>query len=188
MAIVRTGDLAILLADDGTTATLTDVTVDDVTPAVGRIFGRCVHAQTGASVVIERAELTRCREVAVTASSNASVTLRDATLSRILPIECETGDSCDAPSAGIGLVALPTGGRIDVERFEIAEAALTGVQVVPGGQLDMRDGVVRNSPVGVNIQADSYDLSRLTDRVVFLDNGTNFDGSSLPVPPATISE
>jgi len=184
VAIAHTADLGILVADAATTASFTDLWIDEVQPAATGTFGRCIHAQVRAEVAVERAALTRCREVAVTASFFAAITLRDVTISRVLPLSCEEG-ACDAPVAGIGMVALPDRGQIDAERFVIAEAALAGVQVVEGGEIDLRDGTIRDSPVGVNVQNEGYDLSRLMDRVVFVGNGNNLDTTALPVPQAT---
>ena len=35
---------------------------------------------------------------------------------------------------------------------------------------------------GVNVADASYDLSRLTDRVIYIDNGQNLNTAELPVP------
>jgi hypothetical protein len=179
-------DLAFLVYGEGTTLGLGDVRVEDVeSDPVGR-FGRCLHAQQGAAVTTDRTRFTRCREAAVTASHGASVRMRDAVVDHILPLGCTTAD-CPLAQAGIGFVALEGDGAIDVERFSISETALTGVQVIAGGGIDLRDGTIRNNPVGINVQVEGYDLARLMDRVVFEDNGMNLDTSELPVPAATVT-
>jgi len=185
-AISQTADLAILADGAATALTLSDLTVDTVRTAAAGNFGRCIHAQVRASVDVARGRLIRCREAAVTASYAAGVFLRDVQVERTLPLFCETG-ACEDPRAGLGLVALEMRGRIDAERFLITESALAGVQVVVGGEVDLRDGTIEASPVGVNVQVDGYDLSRVMDRVVFRNNGVNLDSAELPVPDAMTS-
>jgi hypothetical protein len=78
-------------------------------------------------------------------------------------------------------------GRIDAERFVIERSALAGVQIVEGGELDLRDGTIAENPVGVNVQVEGYDLSRVMSRVVFRDNGVNLDTNELPVPSPMVA-
>jgi len=54
-----------------------------------------------------------------------------------------------------------------------------------GGTTDLHQGAVARNLVGVNIQIEDYDLQRLTDEVVFGDNGLDFDTSNLFVPELT---
>jgi hypothetical protein len=181
-AILGTSDLAILVDGSATELALSDLVVDEVGPAATGNFGRCLHGQVGASVTATRAVLSRCREAAVTAAYESEVVLRDTRIERTLPVACEVG--CAEPRAGIGLVALEMGGRIDAERFVISESALAGVQIVAGGETDLRDGTIESNPVGLNVQVEDYELSRLMDQVVFRDNGVNLDSTALPVPAA----
>jgi hypothetical protein len=181
-AILGTSDLAILVDGTTTQAALSDLVVDEVGPATGGSFGRCLHGQVGASVTVTRAVFRRCREAAVTASYTGQITLRDARIERTLPVACEL--ACEEPRAGIGIVALGMGGRIDAERFVVSESALAGVQIVAGGETDLRDGTIERNPVGLNVQVEEYELSRLMRQVVFRDNGVNLDSVELPVPAA----
>ncbi len=48
--------------------------------------------------------------------------------------------------------------------------------------LDLSGGIVSGHPVGIAVAVDGYDLSRLSDGVTFVDNETNLDARSLPVP------
>ncbi len=177
-------DIAFLVFDEGTAVELSDVRVEDVASGPGGRFGRCLHAQQGSSVTAIRTRFTRCREAAVTASYGARVQLRDAVVEHILPLDCATAGCPDA-QAGIGFVALEGEGAIDVERFSVSDVALAAVQVIEGGGIDLRDGTIRDNPVGINIQVDGYDLARLMDRVVFENNGLNLDTAELPVPAAS---
>ncbi len=183
-AVLHTADLGILVDGAMTTATLSDLVVDEVGPAAEGNFGRCLHTQRSAQVSVSRARFGRCREAAVTASYDGSVTLRDVRIEDTLPVPCELG--CESPRAGIGLVPLD-GGHLDAERFVITDSALAGVQIVPGGEVDLRDGTIEMNPVGVNVQAEGYDISRVMQQVLFRDNGVNLDSTELPVPAAMTS-
>ena len=57
-----------------------------------------------------------------------------------------------------------------------------GVQLVRGGTVDLREGAVSHNPIGVNVQTEGVDLSRLQDQADYVDNGINLDSSLLPVP------
>jgi len=163
---------------------LSDITVLGVQESIEGGFGRCVHGQFGAEVILERARLEDCTEAAVTTSGGATATLRDVQVSRVHPTRCiDSGGGC-TEAAGIGLLALSLG-SIDAERFIIEDAALTGVIIVEEGDLDLRDGIIRGGPIGINVQDPNYDLSRVMDRVLFVDNGANLDSSALPLPAAT---
>jgi hypothetical protein len=184
-AVVSVSELGILVDGAGTSASLTDLTIEEVRPGSADNFGRCVHVQVGAEVDVTRAVVRRCSEAAMTASHAGSLVLRDVRVEDTLALECELG--CDPPPGGVGLVALEMNGRIDAERFVIERSALAGVQIVEGGELDLRDGTIAENPVGVNVQVEGYDLSRVMSRVVFRDNGVNLDTNELPVPSPMVA-
>ncbi|MCH6550946.1 MAG: hypothetical protein IH804_02900 [Planctomycetes bacterium] len=52
---------------------------------------------------------------------------------------------------------------------------------------DLERGVVSDSEVGVCVQSDGYDLSRLQMDVQYRDNTTNLDTTALPVPEVPMS-
>ncbi|MBW2462751.1 MAG: hypothetical protein JRH11_13960 [Deltaproteobacteria bacterium] len=173
-----------LLADHTGPISLTDVTFRRIGENLLGGFGRCVHGQFDARITIERALFEDCTEAAVTTSINATATLRDVHVRNIRPTGCDAADAGCVGSAGIGLLAV-AGGAIDAERFVIEGAALAGVIIVAEGEMDLRDGTIRDSPIGLNVQDPAYDLGRVTDRVVFSDNSLNLDSSALPLPAAT---
>jgi hypothetical protein len=71
-----------------------------------------------------------------------------------------------------------------VERFRLAESELCGVQLAAGGVADLHEGEVAGNPIGANVQTPGFDLARLQDRVLFVDNEINLDAAGLPVPGA----
>ena len=56
------------------------------------------------------------------------------------------------------------------------------MQLALGGTVSLQDGEVSRNPVGANVQTEGFDLSRLQDRVLYVDNGINLDSSQMPVP------
>ncbi|RLB52841.1 MAG: hypothetical protein DRJ42_13715 [Deltaproteobacteria bacterium] len=173
-----------LLADHTGPVSLTDVTFRRIDENLLGGFGRCVHGQFDARITIERGVFEDCTEAAVTTAADATATLRDVHVRNIRPTGCGDMDGGCVGSAGIGLLAV-AGGAIDAERFIIEGAALAGVIIVAEGDMDLRDGTIRDSPIGLNLQDPAYDLSRATDRVIFSDNSLNLDSSALPLPAAT---
>ncbi|RLB52842.1 MAG: hypothetical protein DRJ42_13720 [Deltaproteobacteria bacterium] len=186
IVIADARDLGILVSRD-TTATVTDGSILRIGESLRGGFGRCVHGQLGAELSLTRVLLEDCTEAGVTTYGGSVGTLRDVRVSRVRPTGCNPVDEACIGAAGIGLLALG-GGALDAERFVIEEAALAGVIVVEGGDIDLRDGTIRANPIGVNVQDPTYDIGRVMDRMVFTDNGTNLDSSALPLPGATAME
>jgi len=74
------------------------------------------------------------------------------------------------------------GGAVAFDGFVIDQAAVCGVQVADDGALDLANGQVSNAEIGACVQIEGYDVDRLTTRVQYVDNTTNLDATSLPVP------
>lgn len=94
---------------------------------------------------------------------------------------CQSDGRCPDLVGGVGL-GVYRGAHVEVSYFRVATSALCGVQIASDGQLDLSNGEVSGSPVGVNVQVPGYDLSRLTDGVEYRDNDQNLDAASLPIP------
>jgi hypothetical protein len=56
------------------------------------------------------------------------------------------------------------------------------VQLALDGSIDLSDGEVSGALVGACVQVPGYDIARLQDRVLYRDNGTNLDVTTLPIP------
>jgi len=174
--------IGVLATDEGTTLIAEDLVVQDTRPSAGGLLGRALQIQIGAHFIGRRVHVAGSHEVAVVAGAgDARIELVDA----IIELTQERGcAAAGCAAAGIGLGAYVSG-QISIDRFRIAGNALAGVQLALEGEIDMRDGVVSDNPVGVNVQIPDYDISRLTERVVFRDNGINLDSDELPLPAAT---
>lgn len=180
--VERAEEIGVIVDGTGTMATIEDAWVRDTeSRASDGMFGRGLQIQSGAHVVVTRMRLERNREVsALVASVGSQATLRDVIVTATRLRGCVT-TTCVGAGAGIGLASY-FGARVDVERFEISDNTLVGLQVARDGELDARVGFVVQNPIGANIQVPGYDPMRLSDRVIYRDNERNLDSTELPLP------
>lgn len=107
--------------------------------------------------------------------------LTDVVVQGTLDQECETVGNC--PWRIAGNLGSYVGASLTVTRFASRAAAFICVQVAEGATIDLHEGEVVDCPIGANVQVPDYDLARLADRVVFVDNDINLDTSGINVPP-----
>jgi len=183
----------VLAKNPGSTVTLTDVSfLDTLSEERSRILGCGLIALDGVEVEVTRAAFERNRESAIYASWDGTlVTMTDVLVSETLERACAV-DTCEGWGAGTGVLVL-AGAHVDISRFVITRSVLCGVQLVYGedepgephptaGTMDLHDGVISHNAVGANVQTEGFDVERLMDGVMYIDNGTNLDMSELPVP------
>jgi hypothetical protein len=182
VALADHHDVAILVRGPSSSLDASDLLVVDTLSEVrSGTFGRAIHVQSGASAVVRRAHLAQNREVAASASgAGSTLALEDAVIVETLPRAC-AATSCPSTGAGIGVAAID-GAMASVTRFDISRHALAGVQLASGGTVDLSYGLVSENPVGVNVQTEPFDATRLSDHVTYRDNGQNLDASRLTVP------
>jgi len=138
--------------------------------------GRGANIQLGGGFDCTRCVFRECAEVGVFLHGEGGFS----TLRELVVENTMVGDTS---GAAMGVVAV-LGAIGDVERFVIHRNAVAGLQMASGGNLNIRDGVVAEHPIGVNVQDATADPANLTDRVVYRDNERNLDSSGLPVPAA----
>ena len=115
----------------------------------------------------------------------------------------ETLEQACAPQgcsgAGIGVGAYG-GASVEMMRFLVEESALCGLQIARGmyedddgmptdfleaGTIDLHTGIVRDNPIGANVQADDFDIERLRDDVRWDNDDVDIDTSEIYVPTAS---
>ena len=191
-------DTAVWAFNEGTSVTLEDVVVRETRSleSSGRGgAGLTVHDR--AEAVVTRGVFERNRYAAVIAfHEGTSVTFHDAVVRDTLEREC-AHETCGVYGAGAGVVA-GGGADVDLTGFIVSGNASCGIQLVHGegaggvryevgGTMDLHEGVIADNAVcGANVQTAGFDLSRLSDHVIFRDNGRDLDMSELPVPEAGI--
>jgi hypothetical protein len=172
----------------GTTITLEDVSIDGVagTRSDDRL-GMGVWAQRGATLEGRRVSIARVHMAGAGVVNGATLTLEDLSIRDVAVAEC--GTACPDEQGGFGVIAHLFGGRALVTRFEIGSAVLCGVVVGrdpafpddPGGELDLANGRVFDTPLGACVQVDGYDLSRLQPGVDY-DVEVPLQATSYPLP------
>jgi len=171
-----------LLMDRAASVSARDLTIEETVATLG--IGRGVNLQGGATLDVTRFVVSQSVEVGVFLHGDGTaVSLSDARIMQTAARDC-LGGECPS-GAGIGLVVLD-GADATVDRFEVADNALAGLQAFRA-LVRWSNGVVRGHPIGVNLQMTEFDPADLSDNVVYLDNDQNLDASELPIPAPTVS-
>jgi hypothetical protein len=167
----------VIVSGDGTFLDATDLLVEATSPIPDSdMLGRGASVQLGASVICRRCELRD--------SVEAGLLLHGGGSSQLFDLRVEDISASEANGAGMGVVSvLDAMGEID--GFVIQRNAVAGVQIATGGDLVIRNGVIAENPVGVNVQDATPNQDALSEGVIYRDNGRNLDSSGLPVPEAT---
>ncbi len=159
-----------------------DVAIDDTLPATDAAdFGRAIDAEGGATIELSRVRISRSRGHAVIALAGASLVLRDLAVESTRPLSCAR-TSCPDVSYGVGVGAY--GAHVGLEGFSLRTAALCGLHIAAPGDVDLTRGLVAQTPIAVCLDDPGFDTARLTEGVMFVENGQNLAATSLPIPPA----
>jgi len=183
----------IAVADEGTELVITDVTVVDTrSEDAWGDRGIGLMITQGARVELTRGSIENSRFYGILMGVEGThAILSEVTISDTLERECVTG-ICEGFGGGTG-IGVMAGAHADLSSFVITQSVLCGVQLAygvddlgrpyeTGGTIDLHDGEISHNAVGVNVQTEGFDVERLMDGVVYIDNGTNLDMSELPVP------
>lgn len=176
-------DIGILLHEDAS-GTLTDVAVRRTRAqrSDGR-FGRALSVQEGSTCTLTRALFEDQQSLGMgflrSTGTLSDVVVRDTKVQTCSPDPCEDGPA----GHGLGIYR----STLDLAAFEVESSDVCGVMLANDAQADLTAGEVRGQPIGVCLQIDGYDTSRLTNRVRFLDNGVNLDATTLPVPGPAVA-
>jgi hypothetical protein len=135
--------------------------------------------QEGANVTLRRAVVSENRTVGVLAASSAtSLQLTDVRAIATRQRACAE-QGCPPGGIGVGAYASAT---LEATRIEVAGAALTGLQLARGGTMTLQDSLIRDNPIGANVQTEEFDLARIRESVEYRNNDRNLDSTELPVP------
>jgi hypothetical protein len=177
----------------GTTLTLEDAVIRDTHGMESSgVLGYGLVVQTGGTAVLRRVLFDRNRGSSLFVSDpGTSLVAEDLQIVETLVLDCAT-TTCRDTSAGTGVTSLG-GARVELTRFVVQGSPLCGLQLAygvndsglpwpTGGEMDLHQGVVSHNLIGVNVQTEGFDLTRLMDAVTFEDNVRNMDGETLPAP------
>lgn len=166
-----------------------DLIVREILGRADGLLGRGLQVQQGSRAQITRALFERTREMAVTAAAEgSSVELVDVAVRDARSRAC-ANTSCAREPIGFGVASI-LGSSVSLTRFLVERAELCGLFLARDGEIDLATGVVADNPIGVCLQVDGYDVSRLSDNVFFEGNDTRIEATSHvvsePVTPSTL--
>ncbi len=173
---------AALVLGESVSATLTDLHVHDVSPRVlDGIAGRGVSVQSGTTLTLTRARVERVIELGLAAiGSGTSITATDLVVSDVTPQDCDD-PLCSTDPGGHGIGSY-LGAQVMATRFAVSNASLCGVQIADEATMSLADGEVRGAPIGACLQSDAQDVGDLQQGVRYVDNDSNIEATTLPVP------
>jgi len=180
-AFERNRTLGLLLVHVGTALIASDLRVaDTASRQADGDFGDGLQLQREATATLVRARIDRNHRFGVVAYDVRTVaTLEDTVVEATAEVECFPA-RCDA-AFGTGIGALD-GALVTATRLRSSGNVLCGVQLAAGGEIDLHEGEVSGNLIGVNVQTEGFDLARLQDRVLYVDNERDLDSAILPVP------
>ena len=191
----------LFVSDAATDVEITDLIVRDTIQLAPNLEGGWgLLTQMGANVRLDRAVIERSVGIGVIAAyEGTQVALNHAVVRETRHYACADDACADVPGGG-GLVAAG-GANITAESIQVSDNALCGLHLVGGrysdeidpsvthifenvGTMDLHYGeVARNQMCGANVLGEDYDLSRLTNEVIYYENnGRNLDATEMWVP------
>ncbi len=180
-SIEHASTVALLATGENSEVEGTDLAISDTSGFEGEgNIGRAIDVEGGAAIELERVRIARSRGHGVIALGGSSLALRELAMEDTDALSC-AATSCPATAYGVGVSAY--GSRLSLDRFALRRAALCGVHLAPPADVDLMHGLVAATPIAVCLDDPGYDTRRLSDDVLFVDNGRNLEAVSLPVPP-----
>jgi hypothetical protein len=182
-AVIQNSVLAGAYATVTSTLSLTDATIRDTQSRADGLFGRGIDVEQSSTVFLTRTIVEHNREIGIAAATQGTRVSVDQVIVRDTIERACAASTCSGFGEGVGVVVF-LDASFEAQRFLLENNVLAGLQLVRGGQADLRDGEIAYNPIGINLQVTPYDVKRLSNGVVFVGNGRNLDADSLPIPDA----
>lgn len=185
-------DIGVLSGQPGTEVTGSDLQVLRTVGDAAGLWGRGLVVTEGGLFAARRVRLEANRDIGLVAAGEGTVLrLEDAAVTGTRARGCAETTCADSPS-GTGAYAADAG-HLELTRFVLAGSALCGLLLAhgldaegrlcpAGGTADLREGEISGSPIGVSLQTEGFDVGRLSDGVIYRDNGRDLDTAELPIP------
>ncbi|MCC7541245.1 MAG: right-handed parallel beta-helix repeat-containing protein [Deltaproteobacteria bacterium] len=186
----RNRSVGMLVSNEGE-ADVEDLVIRDSLPrALDDDLGRGIEVVDRATLVLRRGRVERSRSLGVSILTGSVATLEDLEILDTEAAACaETSCAETALGSALAATAQLASGALEtaptsasLQRFRIVTAALCGVHVYDVAGIDLAGGVISGAAVGACVQSDGYDLARLSQDVLYLDNGVNLDATSYAPP------
>lgn len=175
-------EVGLFISGGAATATLTDVAVERTESRRDAVGGRGLDVSLGAKVVARGIAILDSREFgAAIIGADSRAELMSAVIARTRENACPTEECLGFGRGGTGIAAAK-GAAIVMRTFRVEHSALAGLALTRNGTIDLFEGEVAFNPVGVNVDAEGYDLARLQNGVRYHDNELTLQSTSLPEP------
>jgi hypothetical protein len=177
--------VGVMVSDVDSTAHFSEGLVRGVNETEEHRVGRGFEVDVGATLILEDVEVQGVVEAGVLAfgggMAGTRASLHGVRVSGIAERAC-AATTCPTEGGGTGVAAL-FGAVIEAEELTVRGAPLCGVQVAEGASMDVSSGTLSGSAIGACVAVPDYDLTRVVDGVVFVDNERNVETASVYVPP-----
>jgi hypothetical protein len=171
---------AVVATQVGSDVTLRDVHVADTNSEDGDgRFGRGLTVLRGATLTATRVAVSASHGVGLIAAREGRAEIADVAITATVPEAC-VEDTCACCGGGVGITVMESG-LVRGRAFEVSDSALIGLQILGDGAVELADGVVRGSPIGLNIQGPGFDPAVLAT-VRFEDNARNVAREDVAAP------
>lgn len=155
-----------------------DVTIRETLANADGTFGYGLQVIDGPVVTLDGLDVEGSRGNALLAwGAGTAVTLARARIAGVGPFDC--APACATGDFAYG-VASATGGQVTMSAF-VLEGAGTAALQLAGGEADLSDGEIADTPIGFNVQTPGFDEARLRTGVRFRAVGVEVDRSALTV-------
>ncbi|MGF1465365.1 MAG: hypothetical protein ACFCGT_04460 [Sandaracinaceae bacterium] len=142
-------------------------------------WGRGLTIAAGTDLTLRHARLEGNRELGIGAFGAGTVaTLDDVVVEGTGEPACLP--ACSSRPSGVSLGAY-VGAAVTVTSFRLEGGASCGIQLIEDARIELRDGEVREHPIGICLEED-YPVALLRRNVAYRDNGTLLERSTFVVP------
>jgi hypothetical protein len=161
-----------------------DIQVSGTRPNGMNRLGHGVATQNGAQFDLTRLHISDVYDFALIAlGDDSAVRVSGMTIDGVKRSACADIGCPEDYVFGSGVLGM--NGRVDLSDFSLEGCPVCGVRVLTGADVDLVDGTIRGNTIGACVEVDGYDLGRLNDNVTYVENESNLNSTSLPVPATT---
>lgn len=185
----RNHDASLTAYRAGATLDATDVAIRDTLPTADGRFGYAVQLAAGASMTFDGFDAGGSHGHGVFAiGAGTRITASRARIADVTPFACASMGCVSEPFA-YGAAAVDRA-LVDLRQFSLERAGDVALQLA-GGEADLMDGEIADTPVAFNVQTPGFDESRLRGGVRLRSVATEIDHDvrtvGVEIPPFGIS-
>jgi hypothetical protein len=172
--LLRNGEAGLRIDGGDVPIEVTDLRVEDTLGVDDGRFGSAIVG-AGATLSLTRAALLRSQRLGLFAGLRSDIVATELSVADVRRAACM---NCEMNAIGVGSFQESA---VVVDGFRVTGSASCGFMLGDDGAIDARRGRVEDNRIGVCLQVEGYDTSRLEQDVEYR-NETNLQATRLPVP------